>query len=229
MSKIPIDIIKYTEESLYGGSKIKFQIVTTDKSQTWERCYSCDLNELTKFRDEISAIIDTLTWNQKVGIDNAMAAKIDNANGTDEICSSCNSQKTKKCITCLTELQSPLERKLYSKLIDEKLHFEVQYPISVFGKKAAINNLEEKDLRLKYKDLLTQVDFFLPNGGNPICVYTDGHNYHERTPDQAKRDRSIDRKLQEFNFVVFRFTGREINENLSMVVKQIMAMAEKKN
>jgi len=84
-------------------------------------------------------------------------------------------------------------------------------------------------LRLKYTDLLTQPDFYFPNGNKPICVYTDGHTYHERTEDQAKRDRSIDRKLQELGFVVLRFTGKEVNESLAMVINQISKMAEMKN
>ena len=132
-------------------------------------------------------------------------------------------------MTCLTVLQSPLERKLYPKLLESKMYFEVQVPLNKFGKKAQINNSEEKDLRLKYADLLTQPDFYLPNGKQPICVYTDGHTYHERTEDQAKRDRGIDRKLQELGFVVMRFTGKDINESLGMVVNQIRKMVETKN
>lgn len=228
MGRIPINIMKFPDESLYGKGKVKFQIVVVE-SNSWNRCHDCSLAELIKFRDEISTVIDSLALGEKLGVDTRIAEKIETANKSDEICKTCNFKSTQQCVKCLTELQSPLERKLYSKLLDEKFHFEVQYPINTYGKKASINDRDQKDLRLKYIDLLTQVDFYLPNGKNQICVYTDGHTYHERTEEQAKRDRSIDRKLQELGYVVLRFTGKEINENISMAVNQIRKVVEMKN
>jgi very-short-patch-repair endonuclease len=41
-------------------------------------------------------------------------------------------------------------------------------------------------------------------------VECDGHDFHERTKEQAARDRSRDRRLQEAGFRVFRFTGSEL-------------------
>lgn len=43
-----------------------------------------------------------------------------------------------------------------------------------------------------------------------VVIECDGHDYHERTKDQAARDRSRDRELQSLGPKVFRFTGREI-------------------
>jgi len=43
-----------------------------------------------------------------------------------------------------------------------------------------------------------------------IVVECDGHDYHERTKEQAIRDKSRDRAFQAAGFQVFRFTGREI-------------------
>lgn len=42
------------------------------------------------------------------------------------------------------------------------------------------------------------------------AVECDGHEFHERTADQATRDKSRDRKLQIMGLMAFRFTGREI-------------------
>lgn len=42
------------------------------------------------------------------------------------------------------------------------------------------------------------------------AIECDGHDFHERTKDQARRDRSRDRELQARGFRVFRFTGSEI-------------------
>lgn len=43
-----------------------------------------------------------------------------------------------------------------------------------------------------------------------VCVECDGHEYHERTKEQAERDRQKDRFLQSTGATVFRFTGSEI-------------------
>lgn len=43
-----------------------------------------------------------------------------------------------------------------------------------------------------------------------LVVECDGHDWHDRTKEQAAHDRSRDRALQRAGFDVFRFTGREI-------------------
>lgn len=44
----------------------------------------------------------------------------------------------------------------------------------------------------------------------PVFIECDGHDFHERTKEQASRDRSKDRKIQEAGMAVLRFTGSEI-------------------
>lgn len=46
---------------------------------------------------------------------------------------------------------------------------------------------------------------------SPLVVECDGHDYHERTKEQAARDRSRDRQVQAAGALVFRFTGAEIH------------------
>lgn len=43
-----------------------------------------------------------------------------------------------------------------------------------------------------------------------LVIECDGHDFHERTKEQAKRDRSRDRDVQAAGFKIFRFTGSEI-------------------
>lgn len=43
-----------------------------------------------------------------------------------------------------------------------------------------------------------------------IVIECDGHDFHERTKDQAKKDRSRDRALTNAGFTVLRFTGSEL-------------------
>lgn len=46
-----------------------------------------------------------------------------------------------------------------------------------------------------------------------IAVECDGHQFHERTKEQAKRDKSRDRCLATKGFRMLRFTGSEIYES----------------
>lgn len=59
-----------------------------------------------------------------------------------------------------------------------------------------------------------RVDFMAswsyPEYTTKIIVECDGHNFHERTKDQAQRDRAKDRDWQNSGYRVFRFTGSEI-------------------
>jgi very-short-patch-repair endonuclease len=43
-----------------------------------------------------------------------------------------------------------------------------------------------------------------------LVIECDGHDFHERTKDQAAADRARDRWLQAHDYTVFRFTGSEI-------------------
>lgn len=47
-----------------------------------------------------------------------------------------------------------------------------------------------------------------------IAIECDGHEFHERTKDQAARDRKRDRELQHLGWVVLRFTGSEIHRDV---------------
>jgi hypothetical protein len=57
-----------------------------------------------------------------------------------------------------------------------------------------------------------------------IAVECDGHDYHERTKEQAKRDRSRDRRLSMLGFRVARFTGSEIYRNPSRCAEEVTGL-----
>ena len=61
------------------------------------------------------------------------------------------------------------------------------------------------------------------NLGRTIIVECDGHDWHERTPDQASRDKSRDRYFAENGMAVMRFTGREIWADAIACARQIDA------
>ena len=47
-------------------------------------------------------------------------------------------------------------------------------------------------------------------GNNSVLIECDGHAFHERTKEQATKDKSRDRYLQTLGHSVLRFTGSEI-------------------
>lgn len=55
-----------------------------------------------------------------------------------------------------------------------------------------------------------RVDFLIDAGDFVCVVEADGHDFHERTKEQAARDRQRDRDLQTAGYLVLRFTGSEI-------------------
>jgi very-short-patch-repair endonuclease len=62
-----------------------------------------------------------------------------------------------------------------------------------------------------------RVDFLIvivtPNKPLEFVVECDGHDFHEKTKEQAKRDKSRDRDLLKRYSAVLRFTGSEINND----------------
>ncbi len=94
--------------------------------------------------------------------------------------------------------QSPIEKALAQALIEA--------PIPIHCIESQGGNMPDDF------DGITRPDFsvLVYEGERVIAIYCDGHDFHERTKEQAERDRSIDRKLQEAGIVVMRFTGREI-------------------
>lgn len=54
-----------------------------------------------------------------------------------------------------------------------------------------------------------------------VAVELDGHDFHERTKEQAERDRSRDRAFTKEGIRVLRFTGREVYRDADAVVREV--------
>jgi very-short-patch-repair endonuclease len=55
-----------------------------------------------------------------------------------------------------------------------------------------------------------------------IIVECDGHDYHERTKEQARRDKKRDRRLQAMGFPVYRYTGSELYQDSIECVREVV-------
>jgi len=62
-------------------------------------------------------------------------------------------------------------------------------------------------------------------GRSFLIVECDGHDFHERTKEQAAKDRSRDREFQGKGYTVFRFTGSEIWRDPCACADQILDWA----
>ena len=54
-----------------------------------------------------------------------------------------------------------------------------------------------------------------------VIVEIDGHDYHERTKEQAKRDRLRDRMFTQAGYVVFRYTGSEVYHDQELPSREV--------
>lgn len=58
-----------------------------------------------------------------------------------------------------------------------------------------------------------------------VFIECDGHSFHERTPEQAERDRRRDREIQLAGIPITRFTGREIYRDPFRCVEETITFA----
>jgi hypothetical protein len=60
-----------------------------------------------------------------------------------------------------------------------------------------------------------------------VLVELDGHDFHEKTKEQASRDKKKDRDLQAAGFTIYRFTGSDIWNRPMACAKEVLDAAER--
>lgn len=123
--------------------------------------------------------------------------------------------KWKECYSCAIMCQSPLERDLLLELRKNDFNPILQRRINKDG------SFYEFPKNIDFDNILTIPDFYIETPQTKLCIFADGHSYHERTQHQALRDRNIDRELQRIGYKVLRYTGLEIRNDCSQVVENI--------
>ena len=83
------------------------------------------------------------------------------------------------------------------------------------------------DFVVHYPDLDQPLDEVGYRPFKRLIVECDGHAYHERTKDQAARDRSRDRQAQLEGLPVFRFTGSELWNDPLGCADEVLAFMER--
>lgn len=84
-----------------------------------------------------------------------------------------------------------------------------------------LKNIEISDVKPQQKIGKYVVDFLCFESDRKIVIECDGHEFHEKTKEQAQKDKERDRFLQINGYEVYRFTGSEIFNNPMKVYFEI--------
>jgi hypothetical protein len=227
MAKLPISFQKLKTTDIKDNVIVNYLVTITEKGSYWGKTAIVDRKEIVRLRDELEEILLDSTTSEILKVSEDKALKIDTAHKNDLLCKSCEYKMTNNCVTCLFELQSPLERKLFIELRRANIYFYAQYGLNRNGESVYVKDKSYDHPTDNFKEVLTIVDFYIEKQGTKLCVYTDGHTYHERTEEQAQHDRNIDRKLQELGFQVLRYTGKDVHERPDKIIGDIKNWTER--
>jgi very-short-patch-repair endonuclease len=136
---------------------------------------------------------------------------------------------------CLGRCESPIERRLLIPML-----FWEDFHVTVINRSGG--SCDPYHHGQDYRDSVFiepqaeigkyRVDFLITFGratgedgtltfGKKIVVECDGHAFHERTKEQARKDRSRDRDLTALGHLVLRYTGSEIHADPRECASQI--------
>jgi very-short-patch-repair endonuclease len=77
-----------------------------------------------------------------------------------------------------------------------------------------------------------RVDFVVTRHGSrasPLAIELDGHEFHEKTKAQASWDRQRERSITRSGYVVVRFTGHEIVQDVEKCVQEVITFVATPN
>jgi very-short-patch-repair endonuclease len=130
-----------------------------------------------------------------------------------------------------TVCESPIECLLLSELAFLKSPASDALPFNLIGNSRGNTCLSSQFLTItpqsqvgRYRiDFDVSFDPLEASCGGEFHVYIecDGHEYHERTKEQAARDRRKDRMFAAYHAPLLRFTGAEIVNDLNGCVEEI--------
>lgn len=200
--------IKLVEKGVY---KISIKL------DNWEMSKHITENALKGLLEEINIVTGLTKISDKFecsGDDSQKIQKFWDTRKNWTLCNNCKF-KWKECYDCVIKCDSPLERDLLLELRKQDIKPIMQRRINKDG------SFYEFPKEIDFDNILTIPDFYIEKNNLKLCIYADGHTYHERTEKQALRDRNIDRELQKLGFKVLRYTGQEIRKDCSLVVENI--------
>jgi very-short-patch-repair endonuclease len=127
--------------------------------------------------------------------------------------------------------ESPIEQLLLAALYAQSLQTDF-FQIEMMGTSGLAKNPDQETIYVHQQMQVGQyrVDFLIFDCSCPfeiadptiIVVECDGNDFHEKTKEQAARDKKRDRFFQGLGFKVLRFTGSEIWADAHACVEEII-------
>lgn len=68
---------------------------------------------------------------------------------------------------------------------------------------------------------------FINGAEQGYVIEIDGHEWHEKTKEQARADKEKDRTYLKHNFIPIRFTGSEVYHNVDNCIREVFEIMEK--
>jgi len=130
-----------------------------------------------------------------------------------------------KMYDCRANCESPIEEQMLEALIyiGRKMRYSLRVDVDGdLGWQDGDRGNMDFDIHIQQTIKPYRVDFLVEKidyvgdlentrfSTKKIVVECDGHDFHERTKEQAKKDKKRDRDLQKAGYLVMRFTGSEI-------------------
>jgi very-short-patch-repair endonuclease len=159
------------------------------------------------------------------------AAKSDFPSALDETLSKKRSDWISDFEKIVQVCESPIEvgfaQALFLRSIGDQCSWRIGDQSRFFGSQVERTEIAPQfKIESIYREKSYRVDFAVIHrhrygDESRLVIECDGHDYHERTKEQAARDRQKDRDLQSLGWKVFRFTGSEIHADADDCVIQL--------
>jgi len=135
--------------------------------------------------------------------------------------------------TIFEKCESPIENLFLSSIIF--LAHEHGYKINVNNKLAPIKTGDTAPtlkIECQYKINSYRIDFLIElesenKNSAKILVECDGHDFHEKTKEQAAKDHKRDRCLQSLKYKIYRYTGSEVYKNTFACAMEVIEEVRK--
>ncbi|MFD3219934.1 endonuclease domain-containing protein [Staphylococcus saprophyticus] len=104
-----------------------------------------------------------------------------------------------------------------------ELDIKNQYEVGVDGKKYKVDFYVTANQQYTIEN---NDGTFVQSREVSLCIECDGHDFHEKTKEQVKRDKQRERNLAKRGFKVIRFTGSEIYQDTQKCVAETLRILE---
>lgn len=119
--------------------------------------------------------------------------------------------------------ESPIEKMLGYQLVLEAMVFKETFLIE------SIDVWCQDEFKFGSKVYRADLTLYIRNEQKDyvFIIECDGHEFHEKTKEQAKRDKSRDRAFMRNGFRVVRFTGSEIFNDTKACIEELFRIVER--